>query len=436
MIYSVIIAIIVSLSIIILTLAKPTIRIKNISIDTFFIPAVLGALILLIFNVVPFQNVLDSFTSTSSVNPIKILVLFISISMISISLDELGFFKFIAIKALQKSHNNQYTLFFILYFLVALLTIFTSNDIIILTFTPFIIYFAKHARINPIPYLIMEFITANTYSMLFTIGNPTNIYLSSYFNISFLDYLKVMYLPTLLAGFSSLIILLVIFSKDLKKPMETLDVEEAHIDNKPLMIINLIHLAITIILLAISNYIHLEMWIICFCAALSLTIFLFISGLVHKSETKLLHTYKRLPYNLIPFVLSMFIIVLALDYNNVTNNIASALNNVTTTKSATISVYLLISTMMDNLINNIPMSVLFAPILANATNYQDLATYAVIIGSNIGAYLTPIGALAGIMWMSLLKKYDVNFNFLTFMKYGIIIVPIVLIMAFLGLLIV
>ena len=435
MIYSVIVAVLVSISIILLILFKPNIKIKNISISTFFIPALIGAIILLVFNIVPIKNVFDAFTSTSSVNPIKVLVLFISTAMISISLDELGFFKYIAIKALNKFHNNQYTLFFILYALVAVLTIFTSNDIIILTFTPFIVYFAKHAKINPIPYLIMEFITANTYSMLFTIGNPTNIYLSSYFNISFLDYLKVMYLPTLLAGFTSLILLLLIFNKDLHQAMDLIDIEEAKIDNKPLMIINLIHLGVAIILLAISNYIHLEMWIICLCAALSLTIFLISDAIIHKSATTIKHVYKRLPYNLIPFVLSMFIIVLALDYNEVTVHIAEFLNNINSSKNMTIFNYLLISTISDNLINNIPMSVLFAPILTDVNNYQLPAIYATIIGSNIGAYLTPIGALAGIMWMSLLKKYDVKFTFFDFMKYGIIIVPAVLLMALLGLMV-
>lgn len=435
MIYSVIVAVLVSISIILLILFKPNIKVKNINISTFFIPALIGAIILLIFNIVPIKNVFDAFTSVSSVNPIKILLLFISIALISISLDELGFFKYIAIKALNKFHNNQYVLFFILYALVAVLTIFTSNDIIILTFTPFIVYFAKHAKINAIPYLIMEFITANTYSMLFTIGNPTNIYLSSYFNISFLDYFKVMYLPTLLAGLSSLILLLLIFNKDLHQAMDLIDIEEVKIDNEPLMIINLIHLGVTIILLAISNYIHFEMWIICLCAALSLTIFLISDAIIHKSATTIKHVYKRLPYNLIPFVLSMFIIVLALDYNEVTAHIAEFLNSISSSKNMTIFNYLLISTISDNLINNIPMSVLFAPILTDVNNHQLSAIYATIIGSNIGAYLTPIGALAGIMWMSLLKKYDIKFTFFDFMKYGVIIVPAILLMSLLGLMV-
>ena len=131
----------------------------------------------------------------------------------------------------------------------------------------------------------------------------------------------------------------------------------------------------------------------------------------------------------------MFIIVLALDYNEVTVHIAEFLNSISSSKNMTIFNYLLISTISDNLINNIPMSVLFASILTDVNNHQLSAIYATIIGSNIGAYLTPIGALAGIMWMSLLKKYDIKFTFFDFMKYGVIIVPAILLMSLLGLMV-
>ena len=78
--------------------------------------------------------------------------------------------------------------------------------------------------------------------------------------------------------------------------------------------------------------------------------------------------------------------------------------------------------MSANLINNIPMSVLFANLVsASDTTIQLKALYASVIGSNIGAYLTPIGALAGIMWMSILKKHEVKFSFLQFVAYGTIV---------------
>jgi arsenical pump membrane protein len=73
------------------------------------------------------------------------------------------------------------------------------------------------------------------------------------------------------------------------------------------------------------------------------------------------------------------------------------------------------------------MSVLFTEILelshANVNNI-----YTVIAASNIGAFLTPIGALAGIMWLSLLKKQKLKFSFVSFMEYGsIFAVPAILI---------
>ena len=115
--------------------------------------------------------------------------------------------------AQKRARSSQKALFLYLYITVAVLTVFTSNDIIILTFTPFICYFAKHAGISPIPYLVAEFAAANTWSMALIIGNPTNIYIASSFNIGFFEYMRVMLLPTLAAGLVSFTVLYIIFHK-------------------------------------------------------------------------------------------------------------------------------------------------------------------------------------------------------------------------------
>ena len=68
------------------------------------------------------------------------------------------------------------------------------------------------------------------------------------------------------------------------------------------------------------------------------------------------------------------------------------------------------------------MSVLFSSVLSYQNSIK--AVYATIIGSNLGALLTPIGALAGIMWLNLLKKQHIPIHFYTFIFYcGIISVP-------------
>lgn len=409
---------------------KPTIKIGKISFQSFWAVALLGAIFALCSMQIDFSSLWNDLTS-GSMNPIKILILFISLSMISISLDELNFFNWLSSKALSKAKGNQYKIFFTLYFLVAALTVFTSNDIVILTFTPFIILFSKKAKINPLPYLICEFVNANTYSMLFSIGNPTNIYLASTQGITFLGYLEKMWLPTLLAGVSTLGLILLLFRKDLSKKIEDIEIEETKLNSVPLVIINLVILGITTVLLVIPNYIQLEMYLICLCSMLVLTIVLLIFSLVKKKPAYILNAYKRLPYNLIPFILSMFILVLSLNENGATDYFVKGLNYLSVNKYATVFTYTISSTLFDNVINNIPMSVLYSSFLSSVNS--ELATFGTIIGSNIGAYLTPVGALAGIMWMSILKKHDVNFNFLSFVKYGILLVPVALVFSVLGL---
>ena len=62
------------------------------------------------------------------------------------------------------------------------------------------------------------------------------------------------------------------------------------------------------------------------------------------------------------------------------------------------------------------MSVLFGGVLESGAGAG--AVYATIVGSNLGAYLTPVGALAGIMWTGLLRTYEVDFSFRKFVLYG------------------
>ena len=422
MIATVIISCITFLGITLSILLFPHIKIKSIKLDTYWMIALLGAIVLVATTLCPIKEIKDSWTSNTAVNPLKILVLFFSMTILSIYLDELGLFKFLAAFAVNKAKGHQYVLFFVLYFLVSVLTIFTSNDIVILTFTPFICFFCKHAKINPLPYLIAEFAAANTWSMMFIIGNPTNIYLATSAGITFIDYLKVMLLPTIAAGLVELLIIYLLFFKKLREPLNNDEVITVHIESKIDLIIGSLHLLVCLIFLIISPYLHIEMWLISAICALSLLVFSLILRLIRRKEWNYLgDSFKRLPYQLIPFVLSMSIIVITINYQGIASKIGDFLNNGNLIINYGASSYL-----FSNLINNIPMSILFSNIPTALTNGEYMkAIYSSIVGSNIGAFLTPIGALAGIMFSNLLNKYEVKFSFLDFIKYGSIIsVPV------------
>lgn len=424
MVTSIIICAVTCVFMILSILFKPSLKTGRLKFDSYCLVAFAGAVVMLASGCATPERILSAFTSDNAVNPLKILTLFISMTVLSVFLDEVGFFGYIAAIALKKAGRSRKRLFFYLYITVSVLTVFTSNDIIILTFTPFICYFASHAKIDPIPYLVAEFIAANTWSMALIIGNPTNIYISSAVGIDFVSYLKVMLLPTLAAGLVALGMLWLCFSKSLSAPIEEADIEEVKIKNKPLLVIGLSILSVCTLIMAVGSYFGIEMWIVSFSAAILLFALAAITSAIQKRRpAELGGCLRRAPWQLVPFVLSMFVIVCALHDSGATDFLGKLLGD-----KGVIFSYGISSMLAANLINNIPMSVLFVPIIETLPEgLLTSAAYGAIAGSNIGAFLTPVGALAGIMWMSLLKCYGVTLGFKQFVKYGAIIsVPTIL----------
>ena len=431
MIPTVLISSLTCLLIILSVLFFPEISVGRKRIGVYWIIALFGALSLLLSQRITFSALFAGLSAKTAVNPIKILVLFLSMTALSVFLDEIGFFRYIAGAAIKVAGERQTVLFYTLYGLVSLLTVFTSNDVIILTFTPFICYFTRCAGIDPLPYLVSEFVAANTWSMALLIGNPTNIYLGGSAGIGFGEYLSVMALPTLFAGLTSLLVLRLLFRRQLAEPMDPIWTEEPK--PQPLLLgIGLAHLLLCTALLAVSSYVGFEMWMISLGFAVSLFLFVsVVSAVRRKAPRELLRTARRLPWPLVPFVLSMFTIVLSLSSYGVTGRIGAFLGD-----RAVILSYGGLSCLAANLVNNIPMSVLFSSVLSDGGLTGKALTagiYSTVIGSNLGAFLTPLGALAGIMWASLLNRAGVSFSFKKFTLYGAILVIPSLAAALLGL---
>ena len=395
-------------------LFKPSVTFKGFKISLFLIVACVGAVLLLIFNLVPINTVWERLAADASINPIKILVLFFSMTFLSVYLDEVGFFSFLAGKAVALSKKGQGTLFLIIYFLTAILTVFTSNDVVILTLTPFICYFSLNAKIDPVPFLVGEFAAANTRSMALIIGNPTNIYLATSAGITFLEYLKVMILPTVVSGVVELLLILILFRKKLKKPM-THYVSTEKIEKKADLTVGLIHLAVCLVFLVFSEYIGVPMWLVSFISALSLLLSSVIIRIVKKGGWGVLFgALKRIDFKLAPFVIAMFVIVVCFEYQGISESLGRFISNGEPTFNFGIA-----SFFSANVINNIPMSILFSSFpnaLFGSAVFK--VVYASIVGSNVGAFLTPIGALAGIMFTNLTEKHGVKYGFKEFIKYG------------------
>ncbi len=426
MLTAVIIAALTCVAFICNILIKPTVNIKGKSYGIYWIAPLLGALACIIAGVISPKQLLEGLTADSDINPLKILALFLSLTLMSVLLDSAGFFRLLAAKTLSMAKHSQWALFICLYLTVSVLTVFTSNDIIVLTFTPFICYFAHNAKIDPVPYLVGEFVAANTWSMALVIGNPTNIYLAGTAGIDFGEYFAVMAIPTLLTGLTAFGALCLIFRKKLSLPMNAAENEKPEADI-PLMVIGGIHLGVCILLMAVSAMLDIPMWIVSVICFLSQYLWSLIYCIATKKLTYIAESFKRTPVIAVPFVLSMFTLVLALVNTGATEAVSKFLLSGGSILKCGIS-----SFFASNFINNIPMSVLFSALIGG----DKAAVYASVVGSNLGAFLTPVGALAGIMWTGLLKKHGVKLSFAKFSYYGILVSLPALIAAVAGLYIV
>lgn len=409
---------------------------KSFVLETFFIFPLLGAILSLCIGCIPFKVAMNGLWEFQHLNPIGIIILFFSMVYISKFLDSTGFFEFCALYAVQKSGKSGIKLYFILYAVVSILTIFTSNDVVVLTFTPFIYHFAESVGVSPIPYLFGEFFAANTWSMIFIISNPTNIVLGTAFDISFVDFFIYMLPCTLVAGIANSILLYLLFRKELQKPFvrdSKLCKPSDSIKNMGDMVVSLSILFIAVLLMAFSSLPHFpfEMWHVSGILGLLMMVYNLFIDMVRKPSPKVfLSIISKMPWSILPYLPSLFILVNCLTEEDLFGKIGRGMESITDSNPLTLLIFGVASTLAANILNNIPMSVSFVPIISSLSKtYNQHAVFASVIGSNLGANLTPLGALAGIMWLRILMEYNIKVNFLYFVKIGLIITPITLILS-------
>ena len=171
--------------------------------------------------------------------------------------------------------------------------------------------------------------------------------------------------------------------------------------------------------MAISSYINIEMWYVPLICSILTFAGCYFSTLIDKRRKRnfLVRALKKAPYSLIPFLLSMAVIILVLNNCGFVDIFAGFIDG------KNVILIGIISFILANVINNIPMTMFFASVFSSAafTTLSSKAIFSSILASNICAFFTPIGALAGIMFMKILKQNKIKFSFLKFMLYGTIV---------------
>jgi arsenical pump membrane protein len=350
-------------------------------------------------------------------------------------------------------------LFLYFFLLSSILTVFTSNDIVILTITPIILYFCKYTKMNPLPYLIGQFFAANIWSIALYIGNPTNIIVAQAFNLTFVEYSAWMLLPTIVAGLSCYGLLTFVFRKELSQPLSPPEIKpETALKDRPGTVFSIIMLGTCLGFLSVAPVLGLDMGFICLIFAIimigkDITFELRVrAGHViitnaekpgeNAARRSLLHSVRiaagRMPWKIMPFVFGMFIMVEILGTSGWIVMLSSTFANLQSSLGifgGTFSMCF-ISTLASNVMNNQPMTILFTQLLQNSNFVSTTppgiviaSVYGLIMGSNFGANFTLIGALAGIMWSSITRNSGVKITYMVFAKHGFKIMPIVVALA-------
>ncbi|KAF2485924.1 hypothetical protein BDY17DRAFT_307524 [Neohortaea acidophila] len=136
------------------------------------------------------------------IQPIYIMLFFISLAYIAISIDASGLIRWLSLKVLQKGGSRGHLLYFYLYCFFFSLASFIGNDPIILSGTPFLAYMTRvSANIrDPEAWIFTQFSVANVASAILVSSNPTNLVLSGAFNIKFIVYTANMIVPVVVTA--------------------------------------------------------------------------------------------------------------------------------------------------------------------------------------------------------------------------------------------
>lgn len=408
---------------------------RQIKID-FAVAPILGVLLLLVTGTIGWECLVKGIEGDEHIKPYAILILFNALAYVCISLDKTGFFAYLALWTAKKAGCSGRKFFLYFFLLSSVLTTFTSNDIVILTLTPLICYFTKYTQINPLPFLIAEFFAANIWSISLYIGNPTNVIVADAYNLTFVGYSAWMLLPTIVAGFSCLGLLWLVFRKEIPVTITPPDiVPESALKDKNGAMFGIVCLGVCLGLLCFSFWLNLAIWKICFYTCLvmmardlAMDISKYQQGQLEQSEFWLV--IKMMPWKIVPFVIGMFTLVEALSESGWISLFATWIAQHSTNLFGAIFFMGFLSCFAANLINNQPMTILFTQITQNSAFVVSPlilkgSMFALIMGSNFGANFTLIGALAGIMWSSIMSDKGIVISYRRFALYGFLIMPLV-----------
>lgn len=403
------------------------------------IPTTIGAGIVLIVGIVSWTDIVDIVDIVSGPA-----LTILSTIMMSIVLESIGFFKWVAINIVQRSKGSGIRLYLYTNLLCFLMTMLFNNDGSILITTPIIIRIIQLLKFKPhqmFPYLISGALIATAASAPIAVSNISNLIALEIVGLSLNSYVAMMFVPSMIGILVIGWLLFLYFKKDIPKafssilfkranphsaylythPLDTSSHEE-EMDWKMFKICLLIIVTTRVAFFALSPFgISLE-----FVGLLGASILIAYRWI--RKGTGITDVVKNTPWKIFLFAFNMYVLVYGLKNVGLNDFIVSSIEKVVAQDALQATIIMgMLSTVLSNLVNNLPAVMINTMAIVDMDLdplIAQIAYLANVIGSDIGALLTPIGTLATLIWMFELKKYGVKVTWGKYLKVTLLVIPI------------
>ncbi|MBI2845075.1 MAG: ArsB/NhaD family transporter [Chloroflexi bacterium] len=319
-------------------------------------------------------------------------------------LENTGFFEYLAIVTAKRSRGTPWLLLIILGTVTAVASMFLDNVTTVVFMVPVTIIIAEIMGLRPVPFLIAEVILSNVGGVATLVGDPPNILIGSAADLSFIDFVFHLAPPVFFAWLVSIVLLTIIFRKDLfKNPTDVaallqLDQKEALKDPVALKKI-LIVLTGVVIFFFIEHLLGVSPALVAL-GGLSLALIW--------TQPDVEKTLESVEWNVLVFFAALFVLVGGLDASGVLDAVARTFSRDAQTNPLVTSILILWgSALLSAVVDNIPLTIVMIPIIQEmalgGVNVTPL-WWALAIGAGFGGNGTPIGSTAGVIALGLSAK--------------------------------